>query len=149
MKKARNQSENGTLWIAFMFVVVTTLFYHQCIAQQFQVEGKYQSSKVDDWPIEFSHTATFRTKKEAIYFHKVMLDFNGIDTSQTHVEYDLDAPIFSHFLHENDEEVAVVTYVRKNSFGRYTSCFLECKNVTFELFESDGFMLTYYQIENK
>ena len=147
MKKARNQSENGKQWIAFIFVVGTTLFYHQCIAQQFQVDGKYQSSKVDDWPIEFSHTATFRTKKEAIYFHKVMLNLNGIDTSTTSVEYGLDAPIFSSFLHENDEDLAIVTYVRKNSFGRYTSCFLECKNVTFDLFESDGYILTQNQIE--
>jgi hypothetical protein len=147
MKTVRNQSRNGKLWIACIFLLGSAFFYPQCIAQQIQVKGKYHSSKVDDWPIEYSHTATFRTKEEAIYFHKVMLDLNGIDTSKTSVEYGLDAPIFSSFLHENDEELAIVTYVRKNSFGRYTSCFLECKNVTFDLFESDGYMLTQNQIE--
>ena len=97
MKTVRNQSENGKLWIACIFLLGSVFFYPQCVAQQIQVKGKYHSSKVDDWPIEYSHTATFKTKEEAICFHKVMLNLNGIDTSKTSVEYGLDAPIFQVF----------------------------------------------------
>jgi hypothetical protein len=37
----------------------------------------------------------------------------------------------------------MVTFVTLNKDGGYSSVFMECKNVKFDLFESDGYMLEY------
>jgi hypothetical protein len=116
-------------------------------AQKFYVPSYYKTTELNQFPIRIVHSNSFNTKEEAVNFHKTVMAMNGIDTSTTSVEWELDAPIFSSFLHYNDKKTAIVTYVNKNAFNTYTSCFMECENVTFDLFESDGYMLTQRKIK--
>jgi hypothetical protein len=116
-------------------------------AQKLILSDRYNSISMNEFPVHYMHSAGFTTKDDAILNHKYVLAINGIDTSLTTVEYDLDAPIFSSFLHESSKKLLIVTYIRKNMFGGYTSCFMECDNVTFDLFESDGYMLTQRKIK--
>lgn len=116
-------------------------------AQKFYVPSYYNTIELNQFPIRIVHSNSFNTKDEAVKFHKTVMAMNGIDTSTTSVEWELDAPIFSSFLHYNDKKTAIVTYVNKNAFNTYTSCFMECENVTFDLFESDGYMLTQRKIK--
>jgi hypothetical protein len=131
------------LLVAVMLVAITFL----SMAQLAVIPTYYRTIKVNEFPVRITHTNSFETKDEAVKFHKIVLDMNGIDTTTTSVEWELDAPIFSSFLHFNDKRTAIVTYVNKNVFGTYTSCFMECENVTFDLFESDGMMLTQRKIK--
>ena len=116
-------------------------------AQKFYVPSYYKTTELNQFPIRIVHSNSFNTKDEAVKFHKTVMAMNGIDTTTTSVEWELDAPIFSSFLHYNDKKTAIVTYVNKNAFNTYTSCFMECENVTFDLFESDGYMLTQRKIK--
>lgn len=131
------------LLVGVMLVAITFL----SMSQKMNIPSYYKSSEVNNWPVRVMHSTSFKTKDEAIKFHKIVLDMNGVDTTTTSVEYELDAPIFSSFLHYDDKKTAIVTYVNKNVFGTYTSCFMECENVTFDLFESDGMMLTQRKIK--
>ena len=131
------------LLVAVMLVAITFL----SMAQVAVIPTYYRTIKVNEFPVRIMHTNSLKTKDEAVKFHKIVLDMNGIDTTTTSVEWELDAPIFSSFLHFNDKRTAIVTYVNKNVFGTYTSCFMECENVTFDLFESDGMMLTQRKIK--
>jgi hypothetical protein len=116
-------------------------------AQKLYVPSYYKTTELNQFPIRIVHSNSFNTKEEAVNFHKTVMAMNGIDTSTTSVEWELDAPIFSSFLHFKDKKTAIVTYVNKNAFNTYTSCFMECDNVTFDLFESDGYMLTQRKIK--
>jgi hypothetical protein len=131
------------LLVAVMLVAITFL----SMAQVAVIPTYYRTIKVNEFPVRIMHTNSFKTKDEAVKFHKIVLNMNGIDTTTTSVEWELDAPIFSSFLHFNDKRTAIVTYVNKNVFGTHTSCFMECKNITFDLFESDGMMLTQRKIK--
>lgn len=115
-------------------------------AQKILLHNTYQTSETTEWPMHMIHTATFNTIEKAINFHKIVLDMNGVDTSTTVVEMQYEVPVFSSFL-ASDKKTAIVTYVKKNYFGNYSSFFIECDNVTFELFESDGMMLTQRKIK--
>lgn len=130
-----------------MTIVMTGVIAFVTISQVAIIPTYYNSIKMNQYPVRVMHSTSFKTKDEAIKFHKIVLDMNGIDTTTTSVEHELDAPIFSSFLHFNDKRTAIVTYVHKNVFGTYTSCFMECENVTFDLFESDGMMLTQRKIK--
>jgi len=133
---------------SIMTIVVTVIIAFVTMSQQVAIiPNYYKTAIVNDFPVRIIHSESFITKDEAIKFHKIVLDMNGVDTTTTSVEYELDAPIFSSFLHFNDRTIAIVTYVSKNVFGRYTSCFMECENVTFDLFESDGMILTHKKIK--
>lgn len=123
------------------------IFLNNATAQHVITLGKYHANKESDWPVLYRHSATFNSLEDAILHHKEILNLNGIDTSLTSVEFELDTPIFSSYLHQDVEDLAIVTYVKKVSNRKYISCFLECENVTFELFESDGFILTQKEIE--
>ena len=131
------------LLVGVMLVAITFL----SMSQRMNIPSYYKSTEVNSWPVRVMHSTSFKTKDEAVKFHKIVLDMNGVDTTTTSVEYELDAPIFSSFLRYDDKKTAIVTYVNKNVFGTYTSCFMECENVTFDLFESDGMMLTQRKIK--
>lgn len=130
-----------------MTIVMTGVVAFVTMSQKIVVTSNYVTTKMNEYPYHYIHSTNFETKDDAILNHKIVLSMNGIDTSKTSVEYDLDAPIFSNFLDETEKNRAIVTYVRKNVFGGYTSCFIECDNVKFNLFESDGYMLTHYKIK--
>ena len=130
-----------------MTIVMTGVVAFVTMSQKIVVTSNYVTNKMNEYPYHYMHSTNFETKDDAILNHKIVLSMNGIDTSKTSVEYDLDAPIFSNFLDKTDKKMAIVTYVRKNVFGGYTSCFIECDNVTFKLFESDGYILTHYKIK--
>ena len=130
-----------------MTIVMTGVVAFVTMSQVAIVPTYYRTTKVNEFPVRIMHSNSYKTKDEAVKFHKIVLDMNGIDTTTTSVEYELEAPIFSSFLHFNDKRTAIVTYVNKNVFGTYTSCFMECENVTFDLFESDGMMLTQRKIK--
>ena len=132
---------------SIMTIVMTGVIAFVTMSQKIVVTSRYKSNKMTEYPFHYVHSTTFQTKDEAILNHKIVLSMNGIDTSKTPVEYELNAPIFSNFLYKSDKKTAIVTYVSKNIFGGYTSCFMECENVTFDLFESDGYLLTHYKIE--
>lgn len=131
------------LLVAVMLVAITFLSMSQVAI----IPTYYKTIKVNEFPVRIMHTNSFKTKYEAVKFHKIVLDMNSVDTTTTSVEWELDAPIFSSFLHIHDKRTSIVTYVNKNVFGTYTSCFMECENVTFDLFESDGMMLTQRKIK--
>ena len=117
-------------------------------AQNLILHDSYHTNEVDNWPMHKIHTSTFSTLDQAVAYHKLVLDMNGVDTAYTVVEKELDVPIFSSFLlDDRDKDNAIVTYIRKNYFGSYMSVFIECENITFDLFESDGFMLTHKRIK--
>jgi len=130
------------LLVGVMLVAITFL----SMSQKILLHNTYQTSETTEWPMHMIHTATFNTIEKAINFHKIVLDMNGVDTSTTVVEMQYEVPVFSSFL-ASDKKTAIVTYVKKNYFGNYSSFFIECDNVTFELFESDGMMLTQRKIK--
>ena len=130
----------------FVTVFLTFMFVFETFSQNLVLTESYNTNEVNDWPMHKIHTSTFSSLDQAIEYHKLVLDMNGVDTTYTIVELELDVPVFSSFLAE-DNETAIVTYIKKNYFGNYMSVFIECDNVTFDLFESDGFMLTHKKIK--
>ena len=130
----------------FATVFLTFMFVFTPFSQNLVLTESYNTNEVNDWPMHKIHTSTFSSLDQAIEYHTLVLDMNGVDTTYTIVELELDVPVFSSFLAE-DNETAIVTYIKKNYFGNYMSVFIESDNVTFDLFESDGFMLTHKKIK--
>ena len=129
-------------------VVLAFLLLLNCIshanAQTFLLLNGYGArTPYDDLPIYRMSEKHFETKEEAVESHKQVLDMNGLDTSFTDVDWEMDTPIFSHMPFLGNKKKVMVTFVTSNDDGGYSSVFMECKNVKFELFESDGYMLEY------
>jgi hypothetical protein len=116
-------------------------------AQKLSLPDFYETKKSGRYPVSYEHNCSFDTKEEAIESHLKSLDWIGIDTSYTAVKMDWDTPVFSSFLLREDKKTAIITYVRMNEEGRYTSYFLESKNVEFDLFESDGYVFVHEKIK--
>lgn len=126
------------LLVGVMLVAITFL----SMSQKISLPDFYQTKKSRKYPISYEHMTSFDNKQEAIDAHLSTLDFLGIDTSKTYVNYEFDTPIFSNFLLKSDKKTCIITYVRKNEDGGFDSYFLESKNVEFEMFESDGYIFT-------
>lgn len=129
-------------------VVLAFLLLLNCIshanAQTFLLLNGYGArTPYDDLPIYRMYEKHFETKEEAVESHKQVLDMNGLDTSFTDVDWEMDTPIFSHMPFLGNKKKVMVTFVTSNDDGGYSSVFMECKNVKFKLFESDGYMLEY------
>ena len=115
----------------------------QVMSQKLVLSESYSTSSYSKFPpVKFEHKRSFNSKIEAINAHLETLEFLGIDTSNTFVDEALDTPIFSNFLLYSDKKTCIITYVTLNDEGGYDSCFLESKNISFDLFESDGFILS-------
>ena len=129
-------------------VVFACLALLSCIshanAQAFLLlDGYGTRTPHDDLPIYRMYEKHFASKEEAVESHKKVLDMNGLDTALTDVNWEMDTPIFSHMPFIENKKKVMVTFVTSNDDGGYSSVFMECKNVKFELFESDGYMLEY------
>jgi hypothetical protein len=124
------------LWIAF-----------GSIAQKISLPDFYDTRISGVYPVSYVHSCSFDTKEEAVSAHLNSLDWLYIDTNYTDVKLDWDTPVFSSFLLNEDKKTAIVTCVRMNDDGMYTSYFLEAKNVDFNLFESDGYMFYHAKIK--
>jgi len=123
--------------------VLTLVLASQVMSQKLVLSESYSTSSNSKFPpVKFEHKCSFNSKIEAINAHLVTLDFLGIDTANTFVDEALDTPIFSNFLLYSDKKTCIITYVTLNDEGGYDSCFLESKNISFDLFESDGFILS-------
>jgi hypothetical protein len=124
------------LWIAF-----------GSIAQKIALPDFYNTRISGVYPVSYVHSCSFDTKEEAVSAHLNALDWLDIDTNYTDVKMDWETPVFSSFLLKEDKKTAIVTYVKMNDDGMYTSYFLEAKNVEFNLFESDGYMFYHAKIK--
>jgi len=116
-------------------------------AQKIALPDFYNTKMSGSYPVSYVHSCSFDTKEEAVSAHLKSLDWLDIDTNYTSVKMDWDTPVFSSFLLKSDKNTAIITYVRMNEEGMYTSYFLESKNVEFELFESDGYMFYHKKIK--
>jgi hypothetical protein len=129
--------------VVFAFLVLLTCISH-ANAQTFLLLDGYEARTPHDIrPIYCMYEKHFESKEEAVESHKQVLDMNGLDTSFTDVDWEMDTPIFSHLSFFENKKKVMVTFVTSNDDGGYSSVFMECKNVRFELFESDGYMLEY------
>jgi hypothetical protein len=171
MKTAKNQTVNSKAWASKMFIgikkrkisgirhflldvasitkksmiamVLTLVLASQAMSQKLVLSESYSTSNYSKFPpVKFEHKRSFNSKIEAINAHLETLEFLGIDTSNTFIDEALDTPIFSNFLLYSDKKTCIITYVTLNDEGGYDSCFLESKNIEFDLFESDGLILT-------
>lgn len=122
-------------------------FTLQSMSQKISLPDFYQVKKSGIYPISYEHSCSFDTKEKAVNAHLKSLDWLEIDTNYTIVKMDWDTPIFSSFLLKEDTNTAIITYVRMNDNGMYTSYFLEAKNIEFALFDSDGYTFYHKKIE--
>ncbi|MFM7595711.1 MAG: hypothetical protein ACKO4Y_05975 [Flavobacteriales bacterium] len=124
--------------------IVSSIYTLQGKAQVLLLFEGYEGRAVHDVrPILRIYEKEFESKEEAVESHKKVMGMNGIDTALTSVDWEMDTPIFSHMPFFENKKKVIVTYVTSNDEGGYLSVFMECKNVKFELFESDGYMLEY------
>jgi hypothetical protein len=129
--------------VVFAFLVLLTCISH-ANAQTFLLLDGYEARTPHDIrPIYCMYEKHFESKEDAVDSHKKVLDINGYDTLETSVEWEMDTPVFSHLPFLDTKKKVMVTFVTLNKDGGYSSVFMECKNVKFDLFESDGYMLEY------
>ena len=131
------------LLVGVMLVAITFL----SMSQKISLPDFYQTKKSGVYPVSYEHSCSFDTKEEAVSAHLKSLDWLDIDTNYTSVKMDWETPVFSSFLLREDNKTAIITYVRMNDDGMYTSYFLEAKNVEFNLFESDGYTFYHEKIK--
>jgi hypothetical protein len=117
------------------------------LSQKISLPDFYNTKMSGIYPVSYVHTCSFDTKEEAVSAHLKSLDWLEIDTNYTDVKMNWETPVFSSFLLKEDKKIAIITYVRMNGEGLYTSYFLESKNVEFDLFESDGYMFYHEKIK--
>jgi hypothetical protein len=135
--------------VVFACLVLLTCISH-ANAQAFMLLDGYEARTPHDIrPIYRMYEKHFELKEEAVESHKKVLDLNDIDTASTWVEWDMDTPIFSSMQFFDTKKKVMVTFVTLNNDGGYSSVFMECKNVRFELFESDGYMFEYDPAESR
>ena len=131
------------LLVAVMLVAITFL----SMSQKVSLPDFYNTKISGIYPVSYVHSCSFDTKEEAVSAHLKSLDWLEIDTNYTDVKMGWETPVFSSFLLKEDKKTAIITYVRMNGEGMYTSYFLESKNVEFDLFESDGYMFYHEKIK--
>lgn len=129
--------------VVFTFLVLLTCISHANAQTFLLLDGYGARTPYDDLPIYRMYEKHFESKEEAVESHKIVLDLNGIDTALTEVNWEMDTPIFSQILCFKSKKRVMVTYVTSNTDAGYSSVFMECKNVEFELFESDGYMFVH------
>ena len=135
--------------VVFACLVLLTTISH-AYAQVFMLLDGYGARTPHDIrPIYRMYEKHFESKEEAVDSHKKVLDINGYDTLETSVDWEMDTPIFSSMQFFDTKKKVMVTFVTLNNDGGYSSVFMECKNVRFELFESDGYMFEYDPAESR
>lgn len=129
--------------LVFACLILITCISHANAQTFLLLDGYGARTPNDDLPVYRMYEKHFESKEEAVESHKIVLDLNGIDTAFTDVDWEMDTPIFTHILCFESKKRVMVTFVTSNTDGGYSSVFMECKNVKFELFESDGYTLVY------
>ena len=130
-----------------MTIAMTGFIALVTMGQKISLPSFYNTKTSSIYPVSYEHSCSFSSKEEAVSSHLKSLDWLEIDTSYTDVKMDWETPVFSSFLLKNDKNTAIITYVRMNDDGMYTSYFLEAKNIEFSLFESDGYMFYHAKIK--
>lgn len=127
-----------------------SLFLVTAYGQGIVVPKDYKVFDLDDSHCSIMYKKAFRSKYDAVRRHMYVLDLNNLDTNQTHVDMEYDTPLFSYFSNTSNDDIVFITYVTKNDYtGLYNSMFMECINETFDLFESDGYLLQYQQSKKR
>ena len=129
--------------VVFACLVLLTCISHANAQAFLLLDGYGSRAPYDDLPIYRMYEKHFELKKEAVESHKQVLDMNGLDTSFTDVNWEMDTPIFSQIRCFESKKRVMVTFVTSHIDGGFSSVFMECKNVKFELFESDGYMFVH------
>ena len=127
-----------------------SLFLVTAYGQGIVVPKDYKVFDLDDNNCSVMYKKAFKSKLAAVRGHLRVLGSNDIDTSSTSVDIDMDTPIFSFFYEPNNYDRVFITYVTKSDYtGLYNSMFMECENKPFDLFESDGYLLSFEPSKNK
>jgi hypothetical protein len=127
-----------------------SLFLVTAYGQGIVVPKDYKAFDLDDNNCSIMYKKSFRSKYDAVRRHMYVLDLNNLDTNQTHVDMEYDTPLFSYFYNTSNDDIVFITYVTKSDdTGLYNSMFMECINETFDLFESDGYLLQYQQSKKR
>jgi len=127
-----------------------SLFLVTAYGQGIVVPKDYKVFDLDDSHCSIMYKKSFRSKYDAVRRHMYVLDLNNLDTNQTHVDMEYDTPLFSYFSNTSNDDIVFITYVTKSDdTGLYNSMFMECINETFDLFESDGYLLQYQQSKKR
>lgn len=127
-----------------------SLFLVTAYGQKIVVPPDYKTFNRQDINCSVMHVNQFYSKDEAIKNHMYVLSLNRIDTNKTDVQIRYDTPIFSYFYDDNNNDIVYIDYVTLNDNGvYYNSTFLECINESFDLFESDGYLLSFEPSKNK
>ena len=127
-----------------------SLFLVTAYGQKIVVPPDYKTFNRQDINCSVMHVNQFYSKDEAIKNHMYVLSLNRIDTNKTDVQIRYDTPIFSYFYDDNNNDIVYIDYVTLNDNGvYYNSTFLECINESFDLFESDGYLLSYEPTKKK